>query len=52
MKSLIRVKTIPAGEAKYRLDLAASVYLLGVTMRLTVYTKEFSLNIGKGIGVA
>ena len=43
---LFKVKDVSAGEAKIRLDAGLSVYLLGVDVRVTVWTKEFTLSIG------
>ena len=43
---LIKVKDVPAGEAKVRVDLGASLYLLGLDVRLTVWNKEFTFSFG------
>ena len=46
---LFKVKEIGSGEPKLRLDAALGVYLLGGTLRGTVFKWEFSLNIGKAL---
>ena len=43
---LIKVKDVPAGEAKLRVDLGASLYAIGVDVRVTVFQKEFTLSLG------
>ena len=44
----IRIKEIPetAGEPKFRLDLAASAYFLGLAVRMTVYKWEITIDLG------
>ncbi len=39
-------KTLPPGEALVRVDLAASLYLLGAEARLTVLAHEYKIRIG------
>ena len=43
---LIKVKDVPAGEAKMRVDVGASLYAIGVDVRVTVWTKELTLGVG------
>lgn len=40
---------IPYGEAKARIEGDFAVYLLGVEIRFTVWTWQYSLNIGKSL---
>ena len=46
---LIKIKDLPAGEAKIRADLGISVYAFGIDFRFTVWNKEFTFSFGAPI---
>ena len=43
----IHVTRITDGGPKARIDIAASIYLVGVQARITVWDYEITINVGK-----
>lgn len=43
----IHVQQITDGGPKIRIDIAASIYLVGVQARITVWQWEVTINLGK-----
>ena len=43
---LFKVKDVPVGEAKLRVDIGVSLYAIGLDVRVTVWTKEYTLSLG------